>query len=239
MKISFDAGHGKNTSGKRTPDNSLHEWEFNSVVVKYAMKELENYKDVLLLRVDDPTGKTDIPLTSRTNKINAWKSDIHLSIHANAFGSNWNDANGIETFVYKTSLKVTDFAKKVQSELINATGLKDRGVKAGDLHIIRETNMDAILVEHPFMTNKDEAKLLKSDSFRKKCALAIVKALVSHYGLKRKTTSKPAEPKKDNPKKDSKVLHRVQVGAFSDTKNAEKLANELKNKGYSTYIVEG
>jgi N-acetylmuramoyl-L-alanine amidase len=56
--------------------------------------------------------------------------------------------------------------------------------------MVRETQMPAILVEHPFMTNKKEADLLKSDDFLEKCALAIVKALVEHFKLK-KAQSKP------------------------------------------------
>lgn len=36
-----------------------------------------------------------------------------------------------------------------------------------------------------------------------------------------------------------KTLYRVQVGAFSNRKNAERLAAELKAKGYQTIIKEG
>ncbi|WP_347343190.1 SPOR domain-containing protein [Peribacillus frigoritolerans] len=36
-----------------------------------------------------------------------------------------------------------------------------------------------------------------------------------------------------------KSLHKVQVGAFNDEKNAAKLAAELKKKGYSVNIVKG
>lgn len=236
LKISWDAGHGLKTPGKRCPDNSMHEWQFNSKVVEYAMKELALYDNVAQIRVDDPTGKTDVPLTTRTNQVNSWGSDFHISVHANAAGNGgWSDAHGIETYVYKLSLdKAVEVAKKVQAALIKATGLTDRGVKAGDLHMVRVTNMPAILIEHPFMTNKKEAELLKSDDFRKKCASAIVSALVAHFDLK-KTISSSAT-KKEQPKKDDK-LHRVQVGAFSDPKNAQKLVDELKKKGYNPFIV--
>lgn len=40
------------------------------------------------------------------------------------------------------------------------------------------------------------------------------------------------------PKTDESKLHKVQVGAFSDSSNAEKLAAELKKKGYKPYIVK-
>jgi N-acetylmuramoyl-L-alanine amidase len=192
-KFSWDAGHGGFgvTPGKRTPDGSMYEWDFNSQVVKYVMAELAHYENVAQLRVDDPTGKTDVPLIDRTNRVNAWGSDFHLSIHANAGGSTWSDAHGIETFVYKLSLKdAVAVAKTVQTELIKATGLTDRGVKAGDLHMVRETKMPAILCENGFMTNKEEAALLKTDAYRQKNACAIVAGLMKQYKLKKKTSHK-------------------------------------------------
>ncbi len=40
------------------------------------------------------------------------------------------------------------------------------------------------------------------------------------------------------PAKPSGVLYRVQVGAFSEKANAEKLQNELKSKGYDCFIAK-
>jgi N-acetylmuramoyl-L-alanine amidase len=58
---------------------------------------------------------------------------------------------------------------------------------------------------------------------RKKCAQAIVKGLVEYYKLKPKkvTTSQ---------------LYTVQIGAFNDKANAEKLAAELNKKGYKAFV---
>ena len=36
-----------------------------------------------------------------------------------------------------------------------------------------------------------------------------------------------------------KKIYKVQVGAFHNRKNAEKLKKELSDKGYNCYIVEG
>ncbi|MFJ7993276.1 SPOR domain-containing protein [Peribacillus frigoritolerans] len=47
-------------------------------------------------------------------------------------------------------------------------------------------------------------------------------------GKKLKEEAKPVEKKSD--------LHKVQAGAFSDEKNANKLAAELKKKGYSEIL---
>ncbi|MEH6944677.1 N-acetylmuramoyl-L-alanine amidase [Bacillus sp. JJ722] len=118
----------------------------------------------------------------------ALKSETAYSIidfHANAYGTKWNDGNGIETYVYKKTLKdAVKVAKAVQKSIVSATGLRDPGVKESNLHMLRETNPTAILVEGPFMSNRKEAELLKSDSFRRKFALAIVEGVAQAYYLK-------------------------------------------------------
>ncbi|MEH6943836.1 N-acetylmuramoyl-L-alanine amidase [Bacillus sp. JJ722] len=67
----------------------------------------------------------------------------------------WTDAHGVETYVYKDTLKeAVKVAKAVQKSIVNATGLRDRGVKEDNLHMLRETNPTSILVEGPFMSNR-------------------------------------------------------------------------------------
>lgn len=187
MKIVIDAGHGYNTAGKRCPDGSMREWEFNNVVAKYVADELARYVGVTTKFTHDTTGKTDVPLITRTKEANAWPADILVSIHANAAGNVWSNANGIETFVYSLgSVNSVKLAKAVQTQLIAKTGRRDRGVKSGNLHMVRETKMPAILVECGFMDNREESALLKTDAYRRKCAEAIVEGIASVYGLKRK-----------------------------------------------------
>lgn len=184
MKFVIEGGHGPDTPGKRTPDGSMREFHFNSAVARYVRDGLMQYEgvEVLFTHADD----RDVPLKERTDKANAWKADAFFSIHANAFGSDWNDANGIETFVYTSRpAAAVKLAEAVQRTLIRATGRRDRGVKAGDLHVLRETKMPAILIECGFMTNRQEAELLKSDQYRRKCAAAIVQGIAEVYGLKK------------------------------------------------------
>ena len=238
VKIVLDAGHGYNTPGKRTPDGSMREWQFNSAVASLIESALKNYENVEVLRVDDRTGKTDVPLKTRTDKANAWKANVYISIHANAAGSGWNEANGIETYVYISKPKEAyELAKVVQDKLVKATGRRNRGVKTADFHVLRETKMAAILCECGFMTNKEEASLLKSDSYRQKVANAIVEGLAAFYKLKKKSAPKPSS-KPEKPAGQSDKVYRVQVGAFKDRKNAERLAEELKKKGYPAFITQ-
>jgi N-acetylmuramoyl-L-alanine amidase len=225
LKISLSAGHGFHTPGKRTLDG-MREWTFNSVVVKYMMILLAEYQEVAVLRLDDPTGVNDIPLKERVERSSSWGADIHIDIHANAYGSDWNDANGIETFVYKRTEKESEkLANIVQENLIKYTALKSRGVKEGDLYMVREPKAKAkILVEAGFMTNLKEAALLKSDDYRKTVAKAIVDAIVIVYGLKKKKADK---------------TYKIKTGTFKDREKADKIANEIR-KAHSiiVHVVE-
>lgn len=188
MKIAIDAGHGPNTPGKRCPDDSMREFAFNSVVARYARDGLAEYSEVVTLFTHADDGSRDVPLKERTDAANAWKADIFVSIHANAMGDGWDDKGvGIETFTYTTKDAASvQLATAVNTKVVALTGRKNRGVKAADFHVLRETKMPAILVECGFMTSHEEAALLKTDAYRKKCAEAIVTGIAEAYGLKRK-----------------------------------------------------
>ncbi|MBM7585976.1 N-acetylmuramoyl-L-alanine amidase [Bacillus pakistanensis] len=217
MIIVLDAGHGLMTPGKRTPDG-MREYEFNRAVAKYAKEKLESYNHVEVNITH--SDHLDVPLQTRTDFANSLKARCFVSIHANAYGRGWNGVGGIETYVYPSpTAEASRLAKNVQNELIKHTGLRNRGVKRANFHVLRETKMTSILVECGFMTNKHEATLLKSGAYRKLCAEAIVKGIASTYSLTKSTK-----------------LYRVQTGAFSNYENAMALLKKLKNAGFDAFI---
>ncbi|WP_078548629.1 N-acetylmuramoyl-L-alanine amidase [Litchfieldia alkalitelluris] len=231
MKIMIDAGHGPNTPGKRSPDG-MKEFDFNSRVADVMKAELEKYEGAEIYFAH--AKNDDVSLNERTEKANKLKVDVYVSLHANAFRGVMGDHTGIETYVYSTNPKeARKLADKIQAALVKATGLANRGVKLANFHVLRETAMSAILIEHGYMDSKIDLPKLKSDAFRKLCGETNAKALAEFYGLKRKP-----EPKPKPVASKSNVLYKVQVGAFASKDNAEKLAAKLNKDGYNTYIVE-
>lgn len=204
IKITFDAGHGSfkdsakkvySTAGKRTPDG-IPEWEFNNKVVKAAMNYLAHYEGVAVKRVDDPTGKTDVPLDKRVELISSWGSDAHCSCHHNALAGTWFDGvGGIETFVrsktthYEKSLKL---AKLVHPKYVEAMGLRDRGIKfTTNLRMLsNDLGCPSILTEGGFMDSRKDREAMDSDAKLKAQGEAIAQGFVEYFGLKRKESAK-------------------------------------------------
>lgn len=229
MKIMIDAGHGYDTPGKRSVDG-MKEYEFNRSVANEMKKFFLTYEHVTVQF--SHSDKKDVPLSERTAKANQAEADLFVSIHGNAHGNGkeWTSAAGIETYVYLSKPKAAyELAKIVQANLVKETSRKDRGVKTANFHVLKATSMTAILCECGFMTNKAEAGLLRTSEYRNRCAEAIVKGIVSYYKLKRKN-------KIENPTPEN-IFFKVQVGAFKERENAQKLTEELRRKGYETIIV--
>lgn len=172
MKIMIDAGHGPETPGKRSPDGRLREFHFTSAVAAAVKKRLLLGGHTVFFSHQEGS---DVPLHERTQLANRLKAELFISIHANAFGSSFNNSCGIESFTFTNPLTAAKtLADFIQDALILATGRPNRGVKRADFAVLRDTSMPAVLIECGFMTNRTELELLKSENYRNSCANAIV-----------------------------------------------------------------
>ena len=196
IKLGYDCGHGLNTAGKRTPDNE-REWTFNNTVAVAFADELGKYDGVSLKRFDDTTGKTDVPLQTRTLNANTWGADYFISFHHNAYQSKWGTHTGVETYVYTNpNAKSVALANAVHPALVKGYGLRDRGVKKQNLHMVRETKMPAILVEGGFMDSTIDIKVLRDKAKLQNAGRLIAQAVAKHLNLKLKPVKVEA-PKVD------------------------------------------
>ena len=235
FKIALNAGHGKNTAGKRClkaiDKNETREWVLNDRICDKIEQKLKAYEGYSLIRLDDTTGKTDVSLATRTSKANSWGADFYLAIHHNA-GINGGSGGGLVAYVYTgASAASKDWQKKLYDAIIKNTGLKGNRstpLASANLHECRETNMPAVLLECGFMDSKTDVPVILTDAFADKVASACVSVIVSKGGLKAKKVEATPTTKK---------VYKVQVGAFEDKKNAEDLVAKLKKNGYNAVIV--
>lgn len=168
--IVVDAGHGGHDPGA-VSSNSTKE---KDIVLKASLElkrklENEGFK-VYLTRERD----NYVKLYDRAGVANQLNADLFISVHANAARN--TKANGIEVlYAPDSSRNNKEFARAVQDELIKQTNAVDRGiVSRPELVVIRETEMDAILVEIGFLTNSSEEIRLLSNAYIENCANSIV-----------------------------------------------------------------
>lgn len=222
-KVKWDKGHGGPDPG--AVGNGLQEKVLTHKIVEYAMAYMtKNYTGFQ----QSVTRKADqaLSLTERTNMANKWGADVFVSVHINAGGG-----RGFESFIYNGSVSSATqaFQNVLHTEVMGAMKREgvstDRGKKRANFAVLRQTKMIACLTENLFIDTSD-ANHLKKEAFLKAVGEAHARGVAKFLGL-------PAKPK---PAKGE--LYKVQVGAFSEKANADKLAAELKKKGYPTYIVQ-
>ena len=91
-----------------------------------------------------------VSLAERSSLANRLGADSFISIHINA-AENGRE-RGIETYAHHSaSREAWALAWYLQEQLVKELGLKDRGLKAGNFHVIRETRMDSVLLEIGFI----------------------------------------------------------------------------------------
>jgi N-acetylmuramoyl-L-alanine amidase len=181
-KVCLDYGHGASTAGKRSPDGTLLEYEFNRDVGRRIKAILERHNVAVIETVEDDT---DLALVSRCGVANFYDCDYFVSIHANADKETWTSANGWGIYILSKGGKAEELAKKIQKHS-KELGLKDRGIKTANFTVLTDTEMPAVLIEHGFYTNKEECEKLKSDIFRQKCAECDAKGILEQLGIEYK-----------------------------------------------------
>lgn len=196
FKIALSGGHGLHTAGKRCmkklDKNETREWVLNDRICDKIETKLKAYDGYKLLRVDDTTGKNDIPLAKRTKSANNWGADFYLAIHHNA-GVKGGSGGGVVAFVYtKPSAKSLEWQKALYNAIIEKTGLKgNRSVPMpkGNLHEVREPKAPAVLLECGFMDSATDVPIILTEKYADQVATACVEVIVKKGKLTKKATT--------------------------------------------------
>lgn len=197
MLICIDAGHCRNTPGKRClrsiDPNETREWLLNSRVADKVQVRLAAY-NCTVMRVDDITGQEDVTLARRVKLANDANADVYLSIHHNA-GINGGAGGGIVIYVAPgASERSRALQRALYEHAVAATGL--RGNRANpmaesNLYVLRNTKMPAVLGEFGFMDSTSDAPIIITEDYADHLADGIVVALIETYGLERLVDDPP------------------------------------------------
>lgn len=155
---------------------------------------------------------------------NSYNPELHIPIHTNAGGG-----SGTLVMVYSNAEQNMKPAKCIYNAVNAVTpGTTNYGIKVNNsLAELNSTKAIGVYIECEFHDRKDLAKWIIDNV--KVIGEAICKGVCEY-------ANKPYIQEENKTTNDNNELYRIQVGAFKDKSNAEKLAEELKNKGYSTII---
>lgn len=174
-KVYIDLGHGGTDSGAVGVNNVLEK----NIVLEIGKKVESKLKkcgiDVRMSRT------TDIfkSLEYRSSDANKWGADCFVSLHCNSSKTN---GKGFEMFCYK--FKYRELSDCILEEVKKGklyTQLREGGVKEGNFHVVRETNMPAALIELGFITNEKDYNLIMNNKDR--FAKAIAKGICKFNGV--------------------------------------------------------
>lgn len=192
FKVILDAGHGRDTAGKRSPDGRLLEYAYAREIAVRLERELKarGYDAQRIVPEEN-----DISLKERCNRANriyaaAGKKAILVSIHCNAAGADgkWHDARGWSAYVSRNASKKS---KELACRLIDAAetqGLKVRRYSQDEpywtqnLAICRDTNCPAVLTENLFQDNREDVDYLLSEKGKQTIVELHMKGIMAYLG---------------------------------------------------------
>ncbi len=203
-KVVLDPGHGIETPGKRSPDETYFEYEFNMDMAQRIKKHLARHGvEVILTREDehepvvhdDPATMEKLSLAHRVKVSNDANPDLFVSIHSNAAGNgtDWTSARGFSIYTSSAGdTKGRNIAAKAILARVEEAGITiNGGLLHNRLYVLRNTDDPAVLLEHLFHDNKEDLVLLKDPAYREKMAVADAKGILDYLGIP--WAEKPAE----------------------------------------------
>lgn len=182
--ITIDPGHGGSDSGAVGPNGYTEKEGAFAISQKVASILNQSGAKVVMTRDSDvdvygPNASARNELQARVDVGNNANSDVFVSIHCNAFVN--PAANGTQTFYYGSSYQGQRLAQSIQEKMIEANGLRDRGISTCNFYVVKHSYMPAVLIETAFITNYDEEALLSDDEWQTTMAKAIAEGINEYF----------------------------------------------------------
>jgi len=197
LKIMVDPGH----SPKRVPplDGAVgpmgyYEFEANLDIAKVLVPLLGSLgADVDMTR----SGDEQVTLAERPRMAARAHSDLFISIHNNALGEGSDPLTGDKGFtVYFYQQHSMDLASHIHRAYKKNIPLPDEGMRYGDYHVVRLTQMPAVLIENAYMILPEQEALLLDSAFREKLAHSIAEGVLNCFGADFPKPHKPAKTRR-------------------------------------------
>jgi N-acetylmuramoyl-L-alanine amidase len=202
--ILIDAGHGKDTPGKCSPDalagknlSPLYfkEYSWCREIAQRAcdILQAEGYTAFLLIREEN-----DVPLATRAERAKAYcrsygkDNVILISVHVNAAGSGkeWKSARGWSVYttpgITESDYVAKELFQEAQREFKEPLTVRKHSTEElgtdfeESFYILRNVPCPAVLIENFFQDNKEDVAYLKSDAGKGSCLQVIVQGIENY-----------------------------------------------------------
>jgi len=185
--IVIDAGHGGNDQGAKAKNPFCEEKRICLQTARMVKKYLDQLGYHVVM-----TRNTDafVPLSRRVEIAKQSDAALFVSIHFNS--SRIPTASGVEVFFYdskeekRRAWASKRLADSILTRILRRTAAHSRGVKKGNLYVIRETSMPAVLVEGGFISNPAERSQLKSIDYQEKIARGVADGIDFYFKKSKK-----------------------------------------------------
>ena len=205
--VTLDAGHGGAETGAEGEGGAVEKDVVLSIARRFSSILQERLGVRVILTRD---GDRNLSLDERAAIANSNKSNLFLSIHAdasprrNARGSSVyflshtsaptnpsSSGGGDLDFIFWNMAQTAHLkqssrlAEILQDELQAVTGTErvNRGIKQNSFRVLKGATMPAVLVEVGFISNPDEERLLVSPAYQDKLAEALYRGILRYKDL--------------------------------------------------------
>lgn len=176
--IVLDAGHGGKDKGAITEQPLVYERDVNLIVAQVLQAKLVAAgANVVMTR---ESNDQDVTLQERADISNKSRADAFISIHQNIFEGDANISGTITFYQHQNSIGL---AKAVGHPINRSLHGEEQGAKVvvNNLHVLRNNERPAILVEGCFLSNPQERKESMLPTFHEQLATGIYHGLIDYF----------------------------------------------------------
>lgn len=193
VTVVIDSGHGGTDPGKIAADGTL-EKDLNLAIALKLQKYLEAADvTVVMTRTTDTglyeensTSKKAQDMKNRVALMEECNADLVVSIHQNSYSD--SSIHGAQVFYYTTSTSGKLLAETLQKALVDGLDpTNHRQAKANDnYYLLKKTSCPIVIAECGFLSNPDEAALLKSEGYQDQIAWVLHLGILQYLNTQNK-----------------------------------------------------
>jgi N-acetylmuramoyl-L-alanine amidase len=126
--------------------------------------------------------KEQVSLQERPRIAKRLNGDLYISIHNNAIPDGedpYLKPRGFQIYYYHLHSK--RLAQSIHKSFLKNINLPDEGLRYGDYHVARITQMPSVLIENAYMILPEQEELLLDDLFCDKLAETVKEGIIDYF----------------------------------------------------------